>query len=305
MKKIFSLFLASLLALSLAACGNSAQDISSTASSQDEKVPSFQESASSTPEQSSAPEEPMQTTQRQISVHFGESVVYYELNDSQAATDLYDQLPLTLQVEDFSTNEKIFYPTTGLDTADAPLAEGGAGTLAYYAPWSDVVMFYGDFNANDSLYALGQVVSGEDLISGMSGTITIDKSEASGTVSTQNAQGTQIKITAGGQEMTAVLEDNVTTRALLEQLPLTISMNNLFSREMAYYFEEALPTNNLISGGYEAGDIVYWPPKNSLAIFYANDGSSFERQNLGRILSGYEVFEGTGDMQVTLELIGN
>ena len=33
----------------------------------------------------------------------------------------------------FSTNEKVFYPPQELDTANTPLAEGGAGTLAYYA----------------------------------------------------------------------------------------------------------------------------------------------------------------------------
>ena len=40
----------------------------------------------------------------------------YELNNSQAAAELYDQLPLTLEVEDYSTNEKIFYPPEALDT---------------------------------------------------------------------------------------------------------------------------------------------------------------------------------------------
>ena len=72
-----------------------------------------------------------------------------------------------------STNEKIFYPPVKLDTSDSPLAKAGAGTLAYYAPWGDVVMFYGDYNENPSLYELGQIVSGAELVSGMSGTISI------------------------------------------------------------------------------------------------------------------------------------
>lgn len=42
------------------------------------------------------------------------------------------------------------------------------------APWGDVVMFYGDYNENPSLYELGQVVSGGELVGEMSGTITID-----------------------------------------------------------------------------------------------------------------------------------
>lgn len=113
-------------------------------------------------------------TSRQISVQFGENTVIYQLNDSAAAMSLCEQLPLTIEVEDYSTNEKIFYPEQELDTADAPLAEGGAGTLAYYAPWGDVVMFYGDYSSNPSLFELGEVIAGGELISQMSGTITID-----------------------------------------------------------------------------------------------------------------------------------
>mgnify|MGYP005806709125 CR=1 FL=1 len=113
-------------------------------------------------------------TIRQIQVRCGNDTVIYELNDSAAADSLYEQLPLTIEVEDYSTNEKIFYPPQALDTADAPLAEGGAGVLAYYAPWGDVVMFYDSFGTNSSLYELGQAVSGADRIHEMSGTITID-----------------------------------------------------------------------------------------------------------------------------------
>lgn len=111
---------------------------------------------------------------RQIQVQFDGGTVVYALNDSTAADALLSQLPLTIEVEDYSTNEKIFYPPQELDTADTPLAESSAGTLAYYAPWGDVVMFYGDYNANPSLYELGQIVSGDELVSSMSGTITID-----------------------------------------------------------------------------------------------------------------------------------
>lgn len=115
-----------------------------------------------------------ETGARQISVQFGENTVIYELNDSPVADSLYEQLPITTEVEDFSTNEKIFYLSQELDTSDSPAAEGGAGTLAYYAPWGDVVMFYDDYSANSSLFELGQAVSGGEQIGKMSGNIVID-----------------------------------------------------------------------------------------------------------------------------------
>lgn len=111
---------------------------------------------------------------RRISVQVGESRIICELNDGTAADSLYEQLPLTVEVEDYSNNEKIFYPPQALDTGSAPLAQAGAGTLAYYEPWGDVVFFYGDYNENPALFELGQVVSGAEVISEMSGTITIE-----------------------------------------------------------------------------------------------------------------------------------
>lgn len=117
-------------------------------------------------------EEPDDT--RRISVRFEENTVIYELNDSPAADSLYSQLPLTVEVDDYSTNEKIFYPPEELETGGSPLADGGAGTLAYYAPWGDVVMFYGDYSGNSSLFELGRVISGGELISLMTGTVVVD-----------------------------------------------------------------------------------------------------------------------------------
>ena len=114
---------------------------------------------------------------RRISVTGNTGRVVFELNDSREADDLWAQLPLEAEVENFSNNEKIFYPKSELDTANTPLAEGGVGTLAYYRPWGNVVMFYGPFYPNSSLYGLGRAVEGEDLISSFSGTLRIEKAE--------------------------------------------------------------------------------------------------------------------------------
>lgn len=97
-----------------------------------------------------------------------------ELNNSPAANDLYNQLPLSIDLEDYSTNEKIFYPPNKLNTENTPKATPKIGTLAYYEPWGDVVIFYDDFRANNDLYELGHVISGEDIVSELSGTVTIE-----------------------------------------------------------------------------------------------------------------------------------
>jgi hypothetical protein len=99
----------------------------------------------------------------------------FQLNNSTASKSLYGQLPLKLKVKDYSDDEKIFYPPKKLDTSDTPSANGRTGTLAYYAPWGDVVMFYKDFGTASGLYELGQSISGTDNIKHMSGIIEIYK----------------------------------------------------------------------------------------------------------------------------------
>lgn len=178
MKKVFSAIFLCVMLVAFSACGASNQETPATSTS----TPSS-ESEQSVPAESSGTsvaaenQEEMEGAKRRISVQFGENIVIYELNDSAAATSLYEQLPLTIEVENYSTNEKIFYPPEPLNTSDAPLAQAGNDTLAYYAPWGDVVMFYSDYTPNPSLYELGQVVSGGELVSEMTGLIVIDSAE--------------------------------------------------------------------------------------------------------------------------------
>ncbi len=109
-----------------------------------------------------------------IHVTDGTHTAVFELNGSPAAKSLYDQLPLTIAVENYSNDEKIFYPKK-LDTAKPINANAKKGTLAYFSPWGDVVMFYRDFGSYNGLYELGRAVSGADDIEHLSGTITITK----------------------------------------------------------------------------------------------------------------------------------
>lgn len=113
-----------------------------------------------------------------ITVISGKYTVTYQLNNSQAAKELYAQLPLTLEVENYSDNEKIFYPPKELKTGGTPKSEGKKGSLSYYEPWGDVVMFYQSAESASDLYELGTVISGEEHISRLSGKITISKSRS-------------------------------------------------------------------------------------------------------------------------------
>jgi len=114
-------------------------------------------------------------TKLKIIIRGNGKTVIFELNKSTAAKSLYEQLPMTVDVENYSNNEKIFYPEKKLDTSVTPLANAKKGTLAYYAPWGDVVLFYVDFGSASGLYELGKAVSGIDDIVSLSGKIQIEK----------------------------------------------------------------------------------------------------------------------------------
>lgn len=111
----------------------------------------------------------------QINIQTNDNTIVFELNNNQAAKELYEQLPFTITVENYGNNEKIFYPPKKLHTTGTPLANAQFGTLAYYALWGDVVMFYDSFGSASGLYELGNVISGGDYIKNMSGTIQIKK----------------------------------------------------------------------------------------------------------------------------------
>ena len=128
---------------------------------------------------------------------------------------------------------------------------------------------------------------------------------ANGTVAKNTAAGPiKLKVTANGKTLTAVMEDNPTTQAFLKKLPVTLKMENLYQREMCYrYGGGTFPTGTLRSDRYEVGDIIYWPPRGSFVILYAQNGEEFERQHMGHISGNVGFFRNAGDVDVTFELL--
>lgn len=181
MKKTICVITASLMMVFLAACQRGGPDVvlaqtkAVTASANIQENTSAETGAAAdiTAPDNRTGHVQEENKKQQIRILAGEKTVVFELNGSAAAESLYQQLPLTVEVENYSDNEKIFYPPEKLDLTDTPQAASGAGTLAYYAPWGDVVMFFGEYSPNSQLYELGRVVSGSEDISSLSGTLQI------------------------------------------------------------------------------------------------------------------------------------
>ena len=88
------------------------------------------------------------------------------LNDSPAARDFAELLPLTLDLEDFHSTERVADLPRKLDTSGAPEpAAAKVGDIAYYAPWGNLALFHKDGPAPSAdLLILGHLdISAEQL----------------------------------------------------------------------------------------------------------------------------------------------
>lgn len=114
----------------------------------------------------------------------------------------------------------------------------------------------------------------------------------------------KIAIIVGDVKLTAVMEMNETAKTIMQKMPMTIPMEDLYDREMCYHYGEgAFLYHETRADGYQTGDLIYWPPMGSFVILYHQNGEQFERVQLGHIDSGAEVFETTGSTRVTFEVI--
>lgn len=104
------------------------------------------------------------------------------LADNQTARDFYNQLPLTMKLEDYADSEKIGRDIpTPLSIADSPKGYAGKkGDITYYAPWGNLAIFYTDSHvgyANGLVY-FGKIERGLETLSKVNGeTVTIRRVE--------------------------------------------------------------------------------------------------------------------------------
>lgn len=174
MKKVAVIIFVLLVTLALSSCGT-AQNENESVTTTEAQSSSLQKTENTVYDKSEDTDttDNMEKITMKISVKSSEYEIIYELNGSRAANELYAQLPLELNAQPFSNNEITFYPPKELNTEDTPLSGGAAGSLSYYVPWGDVVMFYAPCSPNGSLYELGTVISGKENISKLNGTIII------------------------------------------------------------------------------------------------------------------------------------
>ena len=116
----------------------------------------------------------------------------------------------------------------------------------------------------------------------------------------------KLNIKIGDNNFTATLEDNETTKELVNKLPLTINMSELHGNEKYYYFDESMPTNSERVGNINTGDLMLYG-SDCLVLFYESFSTSYSYTRLGHIDNpeGLANVVGSGNVEVTFEINNN
>ncbi len=122
--------------------------------------------------------------------------------------------------------------------------------------------------------------------------------KAEATATTIGNLGT-MNLKVGDKSFTVKLENNATAKALKEQLPLTLNMEELNGNEKYYYYSK-LPTSATRPGTIHAGDVMLYQ-NNYLVIFYQTHKSDYSYTRIGSITDTSGLAEALGSGNVTVE----
>ena len=110
-----------------------------------------------------------------IKLSWDNKEILVKLNDSNASKDLISRLPLTMEFEDYNNTEKVSYLDEKLDDSGSDDSYNpNIGDLTSYIPWGTLSLFYKDFESSSGLISLGNVISGNELLSEMEGSVKIE-----------------------------------------------------------------------------------------------------------------------------------
>lgn len=133
-------------------------------------------------------------------------------------------------------------------------------------------------------------------------TIIIKKNNLNINKGSDNKVPESMTITINDKRFNIILEDNKTVTALMDLLPLEVSMNELNGNEKYYYLEKTLPTDSKRVENIQTGDVMLFG-NNCLVIFYESFKTSYSYTKIGRIenIKDLKTTLGSGKVIVKLE----
>lgn len=109
-----------------------------------------------------------------------------------------------------------------------------------------------------------------------------------------------VMLTVNGQSFKAVFYNNKTAKAILEKMPMTLTMKELNGNEKYHFFDTEFPTNEKSLGKISAGDIKLYG-SDCLVTFYKSHSTSYQYTSVGKIenAAAFAKAVGSGDVTIT------
>ncbi len=140
----------------IAACGAGCADSTADQAPAPERETSTVSTTSPSPSPST--DDPTETNPMKIQITIRDQQFRATLKDSAAARDLAAQLPLTVDMVDHGGVEKTGPLPSPLSVDKEPEgADPEVGAVGYYAPGSDLVLYYGDQSYFAGIVVLGRL----------------------------------------------------------------------------------------------------------------------------------------------------
>ena len=112
-----------------------------------------------------------------------------------------------------------------------------------------------------------------------------------------------IIITIKNKKYEAILYDNSTTKELIKNFPISITMSDLNGNEKYYNFSKSFSTSSENVANINKGDIMLFGD-NCLVIFYKSFSTHYKYTKLGYIKNTEDLERsfGKGDISITFEI---
>lgn len=282
-RKFYALLLAGAMMLSLAACGTNAASSSDNRADNSTNVsqPTETTQVADSSQIGAATAAGSQTIRLTLEGDEGTQEITATLMDTPAAAEFAGHFPFTVEMHEHLDRQKEVY-------LDFSLSEESQTNSVYEYEISDIVYWHpgptmGIFHAHDgrSISAGVEVLAklDEDGVEAIASyanlvSVTFELDEDANSVSA----GSQLEITLSGTEgehtITANLLDTPAAAEFAAHLPLSFHMTDYANREkhahMDFSIDDSLLEN--ITVDYEIGDIIYYPPGPTYAMYYDHDG---------------------------------
>ena len=284
-----ALLLSLAMVFSLAACSstpagsNNTPDTSNSESAGTTPEPSASGSTCTSPDASqpgstTGSDAAGQTLRLTLEGDEGTQEITATLMDTPAAEEFAQHLPLTIEMHEHLDRQKEVYLPFSLseESLTNTVTEYEIGDIVYWHPGPTMGIFH-DHDGR-SISAGIEVLAkldedGVEAIASYADLVTVTF-ELDGTESAPAPAGQQLEITMSGAEgehtITATLLDTPAAAEFASHLPLSFSMTDYANREkhahMDFSIDDSLLEN--ITVDYEIGDIIYYPPGPTFAMYY-------------------------------------